>query len=191
MITRLTAVAVVLLTTACANTTRETAPISSTTPVTSVACSEIDYAPAVTDQFPEIASACRGVIRDAEGTPYVEVDAVVLNVRKNLRDQSVSRVTLDLLSANDQSLRKLSTRPPKDLSFSVDGRQTAVGDMARGQNLRIYLPADRWEVGHHNGDTGGHHGVHRRCGDLPGYNQLRSGRSLRVRQRRAERHRAS
>ncbi len=116
------------------------------TDIPGVACSDIEYRNTVTNQFPEIAQACRGVIRDASGTPFVKVNAVVHNVRQNPRDRSVQRVTLDMLDANDASLQKISLQPPRSFRFTVDGKEYTAKDLVRGTELRMYLPTDRWEV---------------------------------------------
>lgn len=138
-------VAMAALLASCASTPSE--PKSSVeASVTDVACSKIEYKEAVTSQFPEVAKACRSVIRNSAGTPFVKVNAKVKNVRRNLRDRSVNRVTLDMLDANGNSLHPLTMRPPRNFRYMVDGEEKTADYMARGQDLRIYLPTDRWEV---------------------------------------------
>lgn len=134
---------------ACATGDRERASAAaekSAVRPTGVGCSEIDYRSAVISRFPEVRHACRDVVMDSQGSPYVKVDAVVSQVKRRRSDRSVTRVTVDMLSANGASLRKLSFRPPRGFRYRVDGREMSADSMARGQRLRVYLPPDRWEV---------------------------------------------
>lgn len=111
-----------------------------------VECSDLEYRDAVTSKFPEIARACRRVVRSAAGSLYVKVNAVILNVRRSTRDRSVTRVTLNMLDENGSSLRKISFRPPRGFRYTVDGEEKTADYMTKGEKLGVYLPPDRWEI---------------------------------------------
>ncbi len=116
------------------------------TEVRTATCSDIEFGDAVTSRFPEVAAACRGVVRDAKGTPYVVIEATVHHVRRDPRTRSLQNVTLDMLDVRNTSLRKLSIRPPRGFRFTVRGQEYSADYLTRGAELTLYLPSDRWEV---------------------------------------------
>lgn len=109
-------------------------------------CSDIEFTAAVTEEFPEIARACRGVVRNEAGTPYARIAARVDYVRRDMRTRAVRKVTIGLLSADDEPLRKISVTPSDDFRFTVDGEQYTADSLSKGMELALFLPADRWEL---------------------------------------------
>lgn len=111
-----------------------------------IQCGDIEYGPSVVEQFPEIEQACREVV-SRDGRNYVMIRADVASVRRNVRDSSdVQQVTLRLLDAEDETLRLFGFRPPRGFTYLVEGEKKTADAMGRGQELRIYIPSDRWEL---------------------------------------------
>jgi outer membrane protein OmpA-like peptidoglycan-associated protein len=109
-------------------------------------CSDIGFGEVVTSRFPEAERACRRVVLDDAGNPYVEIQANVHHVRRDPRSRSMQNVTLDLLDSEGEVLRKLSIRPPRGFRFKVDGETYDADYLTRGTELTLFLPSDRWEV---------------------------------------------
>ncbi len=116
------------------------------TTIDTAACSDIEFTPAVTSQFPEVAQACRGVVRSAAGAPYARVKAKVDYVRRDRYRGDVRAVTLAILDADGEVLRKMSTKPERGFRYTVDGKEYSPDALNKGDTLSLYLPADRWEL---------------------------------------------
>ena len=124
----------------------EAAALDASGTVANVACSDIIFTGEVKKRFPEIDQACRGVVRDADGDPYIKIGASVHSVRRDLRTAKVSSVTLNMLHTKGDQLRYLTVKPPRDFRYTVDGKMKTADAMDRGQKLNMYLPPDRWEL---------------------------------------------
>jgi outer membrane protein OmpA-like peptidoglycan-associated protein len=109
-------------------------------------CAEIEFADSTLEQFPEVAQACRGVVRNAQGRAFVQIGAKVHYLRLDPRSRQPRNVTLDMLAADDTVLRKISVRPPRGFRFTVDGETYSGEYLSPGTDLTLYLPTDRWEL---------------------------------------------
>ncbi len=116
------------------------------TTVETASCSDIAFTAEVTQEFPGVMSACRGVVRDANGKFYARIAARVDYVRRDRLRGNVVAATLALLDAEGEDLRKISTRPARNFRFMVDGQEYGSEALGRGTTLSVYLPADRWEL---------------------------------------------
>lgn len=101
-------------------------------------CDDIEFNANVTDQFPNAADGCLEVL-ERDGKLYAKFVAEVVTARRN------GNVTLDIKTRDGSSIRQ-SFQPASDFRVSLDGRSHRVGDLVRGQEIRIYLPSDRWAV---------------------------------------------
>ena len=100
-------------------------------------CDDIEFNSNVTDQFPDVARACQEVV-ERDGKLYAKVVADVVRVAGRT-------VTLDIKTRDGSSIRQ-SFRPAAEFRVLLGGTRTRVRDLVRGQEIRMYLPNDRWEV---------------------------------------------
>jgi len=100
-------------------------------------CDDIEFKANVTDQFPNVADGCLEVV-ERDGKLYAKFVAEVVRARG-------SQITLDIKTKDGSSIRQ-SFEPASDFRVNLDGRSHRVRDLVRGQEIRIYLPSDRWAV---------------------------------------------
>ena len=100
-------------------------------------CDDIEFNSNVTDEFPDVARACLEVV-ERDGKLYARVVAEVVRVAGRT-------VTLDIETRDGTSIRQ-SFRPEAGFRVLVGGRRTMARNLVRGQEIRIYLPSDRWAV---------------------------------------------
>jgi len=101
-------------------------------------CDDIEFKSNVTDQFPNVADACLEVL-ERDGALYAKVEAEVVVARRS------GDVTLDIKTRDGSSIRQ-SFQTESEFRVLLDGRSHRVRDLVRGQEIRIYLPSDRWAV---------------------------------------------
>ncbi len=102
-------------------------------------CDELIWSSEVTSRYPNVADACQEVIvRD--GSQYARLIAEVNRVRNNgdLRLRFKHR---------DGSWSDIVTVSPEyDFPVFIDGNKVLARDLVRGQEIRIYMPSDRWAI---------------------------------------------
>ena len=102
-------------------------------------CDDIVFGSAVTDKLPNAAEGCQEVV-ERDGKMYAKFVAEVVRVRGR-------SVTVDLMKRDGGKIRQ-TFRPDPRFRVNIGGQPTRIADLHRGQEIRIYLPADRWEVVH-------------------------------------------
>lgn len=101
-------------------------------------CADIEWLPAVTDEYPNIADACIDVVmKNGKMMAKVEVEVV----RARTRDASFRFLHPD--GTRSDTYR---TELDADWTALVNGRQIRRYDLERGMKLNVYLPNDRWAV---------------------------------------------
>ena len=84
-------------------------------------------------QYPTIASACQG-LEERDGKTYVKFEGKVA--------QNIDRGKQLKVDFKDGG--QITLTPNPDVTLYVDGRKTAVKDLARGDSLKFYVPEDRF-----------------------------------------------
>jgi len=92
-----------------------------------------------TDEFPSVARSCHSVVERDDGRLYVRLVAEVVEVEAD------GSVTVDL-KARDGSRIRHSFTPPPNFRALISGKPTPPRDLRRGQEIRFYLPPDRWQA---------------------------------------------
>lgn len=103
-----------------------------------LSCDDIEFTSAVTKEFPKVAESCQEVV-ERDGALYAKFVADVVGVWRN------GKITVDIKARDGSSIRQ-SFHPTSEFRVSVEGKPTRVRDLVRGQQIRIYLPSDRWAV---------------------------------------------
>ena len=101
-------------------------------------CEAIRFSPDATAAFPSVAQSCHSVV-ERDGRLYVRLVADVVRVR---RDGSL---LLDLKGRDGSRIRQ-AFNPPPGFNAIISGRPKSTRFLVRGQEIRLYLPSDRWEV---------------------------------------------
>jgi hypothetical protein len=111
-------------------------PVSAQTDLT---CSDITFHDDLTSRFPDIADDCLGVV-ESNGEPLAKFNVEIVRVINN-------NLTFRFRDPKDGSFGPRQ-RITVDSSWRarIDGNTYRARDLIRGQQLNIYLPADRWEA---------------------------------------------
>lgn len=98
---------------------------------TGASCDEITWSEAALEQYPNIASACQGVM-ERDGEYYVRFEGEVRRV-----SERGGRVTIAFEDGDT-----LTLAPPQNLTLTIDGRTRAPRDLRPGDDLTFYVPED-------------------------------------------------
>jgi hypothetical protein len=101
-------------------------------------CRDITFTGPVARQFPQAQAACLGV-ETREGRQYAHFNARIRNVRGNT-------VEAEFKMPDGTYSRPISVTPDAEARVRIAGRSYRYRDLARGQELDVYLPPDRWEI---------------------------------------------
>jgi hypothetical protein len=102
-------------------------------------CEDIEFLSNATDEFPAVAQTCQSVVERSDGRLYVRLVADIVRTK---RDGSI---LLDF-KAKDGSIIRQEFAPASGFRAIISGVPTHVRHLARGQEIRIYLPPNRWRV---------------------------------------------
>lgn len=115
-------------------------PLLALAPLASaITCDEVDFRPVITDQFPRAKEACLEVV-ERNGEPYVHMKAEL--VRSPRGNHAVFR----FLHADGTYGDTHAVDLDPSWRANIQGRNYRLRDLARGQELDVYLPPDRWAV---------------------------------------------
>lgn len=101
-------------------------------------CDDIEFKSSVIAEFPSVAQSCHSVV-ERGGKLYVRLVAEVIRARDN-------GSVMVYLKGRDGSRIRQEFKPPPGFRAMISGKPTPARDLRRGQEIRIYLPADRWQV---------------------------------------------
>jgi hypothetical protein len=105
---------------------------------TDLTCADIDFTSAVTSVYPDIAEACQDVV-EIDGERFAKIGVEVLRSSNNSASFRIKHADGTYGPTHRADL-------PSDWRAQLDGRQIRARDLVRGQELNIYMPADRWEA---------------------------------------------
>ena len=101
-------------------------------------CEDLQFTQQILDVLPEANAACLGVI-EQNGRLYAEFQAEIVRVRGG-------EVRVKFKRANGSFTGTHGFRPERDARVKIAGRSYRYSQLTRGQQLNVYLPADRFEV---------------------------------------------
>jgi hypothetical protein len=102
-------------------------------------CRNITFTGPVAREFPNARDACLDVVTRADGRQYAHFEARVRNVRGNT-------VEAEFKMPDGSYGRTVSVTPDPSARVRIEGRNYRYSELARGQELDVYLPPDRWEI---------------------------------------------
>jgi hypothetical protein len=102
-------------------------------------CEEVSLSSAITDRYADAADACVDVV-ERDGETFVKMKVELTRAGR------ASNLTFRFMHADGTSGPTHSISPPSGWRARIDGRSYRARDLARGQELSVYLPPDRWEA---------------------------------------------
>lgn len=103
-----------------------------------LSCDDIEFNSSATDEFPSVARSCHSVV-ERDGKLYVRLVADVVQVRAD------GSLVLDLKGRDGSRIRQ-DYGPPRGFRAMISGKPRPTRALVRGQEIRLYLPSDRWQV---------------------------------------------
>jgi hypothetical protein len=101
-------------------------------------CDDIEFLPDVIHEFPSVGQACHSVV-ERDGQLYVRLVADVVKVRTD------GTVVIDI-KARDGTRFRQEFNPPPGFRVRLSGTSSRTRDLVRGQEIRLYLPSNQWQV---------------------------------------------
>jgi len=102
-------------------------------------CDDIELGYEITSQFPDAANSCLDVV-EKDGEMYVKMRA------RLTRSPNGNYATFRFLHADGTEGPQYSTSLDPSWRANIDGRDYRLRDLARGQELNVYLPPDRFAM---------------------------------------------
>lgn len=109
-----------------------------------VSCADIDWSSVVTDQVPNVADACDDVVVK-NGKMFARVKVELQRVRGRT-------LTFKLINKDGSSGGSYTQTVAPEWRANIGGTKYRPQDLARGQQLNVYLPHDRWAIIHEDED---------------------------------------
>lgn len=101
-------------------------------------CDDIVFESSAVEEFPSVAQSCYAIV-ERNGRLYVRLVADVIRVNSD------GTILLDLKGRDGSRIRQ-EYKPPPGFRASISGKPTPARDLRHGQEIRLYLPSDRWRV---------------------------------------------
>jgi hypothetical protein len=102
-------------------------------------CRDLTFTGPIAREFPNARDACLDVVTRPDGRQYAHFQARVRNVRGNT-------VEAEFKMPDGSYGRPVSVTPDSGSRVRIGGRSYRFNELARGQELDVYLPPDRWEI---------------------------------------------
>lgn len=103
-----------------------------------LSCADIEFHADVIAQADDIAMACRDVV-ELNGSKFAKTKVRLDRVRGN-------RATFHFIFPDGTRGSRHTIQVAPEWRANIDGRDTRMRDLTRGQELNVYLPSDRWEA---------------------------------------------
>jgi hypothetical protein len=108
-------------------------------------CGDIQFTGDIASRFPNARDACLGIV-ERDGRQYAHFEARIVRVRGE-------EITAEFKRPDGTYGTPVSFVPAADARVRIQGRSYRYQDLARGQELSLYLPPDRWEIAVYSADT--------------------------------------
>lgn len=105
---------------------------------TGLSCADIVFAADVVARAADVDQACRDVV-ELNGSIYAKT-------RVELESVSGNRAKFRFIYPDGSSGSRHSVQVDSDWRATIQGREYRMSQLARGQELSVYLPSDRWEA---------------------------------------------
>ena len=101
-------------------------------------CDEVNWGEEVLKAFPNASKGCHSVMMKND-QPYAKYVAEVQSVDRNTKE-----VTLHMLDKSNKAMSKVVIAPKEGASVKIDGKDTPVSKLQKGDKVSFYIPHDRW-----------------------------------------------
>jgi len=101
-------------------------------------CDEVNWGEEVVKAFPNASKGCHSVMMKND-QPYAKYVAEVQSVNSKSKE-----VTLHLLDTKDKAISNIVIAPKEGAHVKIDGRDTQVSKLKKGDRVSFYIPHDRW-----------------------------------------------
>lgn len=101
-------------------------------------CDTVNWGEEVLKAFPNASKGCHSVMMKND-QPYAKYVGEVQGV-----DSKSKEVTLHMLDKNDKAMSKLVIAPKEGATVKIDGKDTKVSELKKGDTVSFYIPHDRW-----------------------------------------------
>jgi Cu/Ag efflux protein CusF len=101
-------------------------------------CDEVNWGEEVVKAFPNASKGCHSVMMK-NNQPYAKYVAEVQSV-----DRTTKEVTLNMLDTKDKAFSKVVIAPKEGAHVKIDGKDTPVSKLKKGDRVSFYIPHDRW-----------------------------------------------
>ena len=105
---------------------------------TDLTCADINFTPDMRAKYLDIDDACLDVV-EVNGERFAKMTVELVRTRNN-------RATFRFLEADGGRGPTQTIELDSSWRANINGRSFRLRELDRGQQLNIYLPADRWEV---------------------------------------------
>ena len=112
--------------------------------VPDLSCEDIEFSPAMLEEYPEIDKACLDVVEE-NGIKYAEVKLELTRVRGR-------NVNFKFIHEDGSKSERHSIKVDSNFRAKIEGRSYRMNELTEGQVLDIYLPHDRWAIHQPDGD---------------------------------------
>ena len=110
-------------------------------------CEDVTLSAAITDRYADAADACVDVV-ERDGETYVKMMVELTRAGRP------NNLTFKFMHADGTYGPTHSINPPSEWRARIAGRSYRARELARGQELSVYLPPDRWEAHVTGADVG-------------------------------------
>ena len=101
-------------------------------------CDTVNWGEEVLKAFPNASKGCHSVMMK-NNQPYAKYVAEVQSV-----DKKTKQVTLHMLDTKDKGIAKVVIAPKEGAHVKIDGKDTPVSKLKKGDRVSFYIPHDRW-----------------------------------------------
>jgi Cu/Ag efflux protein CusF len=101
-------------------------------------CDKVNWGEEVLKAFPNASKGCHSVMMK-NNQPYALYVAEVQSV-----DRKSKEVTLHMLDTKDKGISKVVIAPKEGAHLKIDGKDTQVSKLKKGDRVSFYIPHDRW-----------------------------------------------
>jgi hypothetical protein len=99
-------------------------------------CGNIAFSSDISSRFPNARAACIDIV-ERDGMPYAHFKARIVRVSGNT-------VEAQFVAPDGTTSRIVEFTPPSTARVRIENRSYRYSELARGQELDVYLPPDRW-----------------------------------------------
>jgi hypothetical protein len=99
-------------------------------------CDSVNWGEEVLKAFPNASKGCQSVMMK-NNEAYAKYTAEVQSANKE-------QVVLHMMDKNDKPLSKLVIAPKEGATVKIDGKDTPVTKLKKGDRVSFYIPHDRW-----------------------------------------------